>query len=472
MTTSVFLSNNTIFAACGQEKKSLSAGARSVIYKMPEGSLLNGMITNEQELTEQLRGFWKREGLPVKGVRLVLESSNFSVKTFDLPKMKPKEAAGVIRREFADIEHYEEKLYDYTFMQEKESGGQTLAVMVNRSYIETWQQIFKNIGVTLEGITVSRETMTRYFASCEELRSGSAILFLLDDMILTSVLWSEGELVSADRKRMFSPEGSEEFYTEISRSASSIRQFFTGQKAGKTLKKVYLCGFGEEDVKRCQVSLDDFGLSMEALTLKDSYADNLVAAGGLLKAKKPMNLLLALKDQEKADKSIGEFAKRLVPVAVLLGACIVGAVGLAVAANIRMMKAAELSEYLTDAQRLSEKQQVEILRRDIGNMERMLQETEQIKNMKDSYPLVDSKATDRIRQAAEYDMDVRVLSYNAGAGELRLYINTPIVDSVNQYISTLKNTDMFVDVNYVGYSYLESTGRYQVEVSCTMRGGV
>lgn len=472
MTTSVFLSNNTVFAACGQEKKGLSAGARSVIYKMPEGSLLNGMITNEQELTEQLRGFWKREGLPEKGVRLVLESSNFSVKTIDLPKMKKKEAAGVIRREFADIEHYGEKLYDYTFLQEKESGGQALAVMVDRNYIETWKQIFKNIGVTLEGITVSRETMARYFASCEELQGGSAILLLLDDMILTSVLWSGEELVSADRKRMFSAEGTEEFYTEISRSVSSIRQFFTGQKAGKMPKKVYLCGFGKEDVKRCQASLDDFGLPMEALQLKDPYADNLVAAGGLLKAKKPMNLLLALKDQEKADKSVGEFAKRFVPVACLLGICIVGAVGLAVAGSIRMAKATALSEYLTDVEKMSEKQQVEILRRDIGNMERMLSEIEQIKSMKDSYPVVDSKVTDRIRQAAEYDMDVRVLSYDAATGELRLYINTPIVDSVNQYITTLKNTGMFVNVNYVGYSYLESTGRYQVEVSCTMRGGV
>lgn len=472
MTTSVFLSNNTVFAACGQEKKGLLAGAKSVIYKMPEGSLLNGMITNEQELTEQLRGFWKAERLPDKGVRLVLESSNFSVKTFDLPKMKQKEAAGVIRREFADIEQYEEKLYDYTFLQENKTGGQTLAVMVNRSYIETWQQIFKNIGVTLEGITVSRETMTRYFASCEELQSGSAVLLLLDDMILTSVLWSEGELVSADRKRMFSAEGTEEFYTEISRSVSSIRQFFTGQKAGKKLEKVYLCGFGEADVACCQERLDDFGLSMRALTLKEPYADNLVAAGGLLKVKKPMNLLFALKNQEKADKSIGEFAKKLVPVGILLGVCVVGAVGLGVACSVRMAKATELSEYLTDAEKMNEKMQVEILQRDIGNMERMLGEAEQIKQMKASYPLVDSGVTNRIKQAAEYDMDVRVLSYDAAAGELRLYINTPIVDSVNQYISTLKNTGMFVDVNYVGYSYLDSTGRYQVEVSCTMRGGV
>lgn len=471
MTTSVFLSNNTVFAACGSGKRSLSAGTRSVIYKMPEGSLLNGMITNEQELTEQLRGFWKREGLPEKGVRLVLESSNFSVKTFDLPKIKRKEALGVIRREFADIERYEEKLYDYTFLQERENGGQTLAVMVNRSYIETWQQIFKSIGVTLEGITVSRETMTRYFASCGELRDGSAVLLLLDDMILTSVLWSEGELVSADRKRMFSAEGTGEFYTEISRSVSSIRQFFTGQKTGKTLAKVYLCGFREEEVKRCQESLEDFGLPMQALTLKESYADNLVAAGGLLKARKPMNLLQALKEQEKADRSIGVPVKRLLPVAVLLGICVVGAAVFGAACNIRMAEATELSEYLTDAEKLNEKMQAEMLQRDIGNMERILQEAEQIKSMRDSYPLVDSRVTNRIRQAAEYDMEVRVLSYDASTGELRLYINTPIVDSVNQYISTLKNSGMFVDVDYVGYSYLESAARYQVEVSCTMRGG-
>ena len=147
MVTSVFLSNNTVFIAGGAEGKNLPKHAESIIYRMPEGSLLNGMITNEQELTEQLRELWRKRALPKDHVRLVLESSHFSVKTLAVPKMKEKEVRGVVLREFAEMEQYEEKLYDHAVLQSVEGGGQDiLAVMVNRSYIEGWQKIFHDIG--------------------------------------------------------------------------------------------------------------------------------------------------------------------------------------------------------------------------------------------------------------------------------------------------------------------------------------
>lgn len=471
MITSVFLSNNTIFIVCGAEGKKLPREARSIIYRMPEGSLLNGMITNEQELMEQLKELWQKEGLPRKNVRLVLESSHFSVKTLDLPQMKKKEMEGVIRREFADMEQYEEKLYDYAVLQEMENGVQeALAVMVNRSYIENWLKIFGSIGIDLERITVSRESMTRYFESCGELRRGASVLLLLDDTILTSVLWINERLISAERKRMFSDAGSEEFYTEIARSVSSIRQFYMGQKGNGKLAKVYLCGFQAGDVKYCQESLDSFDLDMQVQPLHAPYADNVMAAGGLLQAKKPVNMLQALKQQKRAEKSINFSVKRVVPVLVLLGLCIAGTVGLMAACSVRIGKATEISEYLSDTERLNKKFEVETLKHQIGNMERMLREADLIKEMKNSYPMADSRVTDRILSAAAYDMDVRIESYDAATGEIRMSISTPLVDDVNQYISALKNTGLFVSVEYVGYGYSDNNGRYQVGASCVLRG--
>ncbi len=471
MITSVFLSNNTVFIACGAEGGKLPGRAKSIIYRMPEGSLLNGMITNEQELTQQLRELWRKEDLPRRKVRLVLESSHFSVKTLSLPRMKRGEIAGVIRREFADMEQYEERLYDYAFLKELDAGGQdTLAVMVNSSYIENWQKIFADIGVTLERITVSRETMTRYFASCGGLQSGAYILLLLDDMILTSVLWSGGRLISADRKRMFSEAGSEEFYTEIARSVSSIRQFYMGQRTKTKLTKVFLCGFQEQDTANCQESLDSFDLEMQVQPFMEPYADNVMAAGGLLEAKKSVNMLQALRERKKEEKSLNFSVKKAVPLLTLIALCIVGTVVLMLLCGIRMRRATEISEYLTDAERISQKFEVERLNHEIGNMERLLWEANLVREMKRSYPLADSAVTDKILAAAPYDMNVRIESYNALAGEIRMAISTPLVDDVNQYISALKDTGMFVDVDYAGYGYSENDERYQVEVSCILRG--
>lgn len=469
--TSVFLSNNTVFIAGGAEGKSLPRHAKSIIYRMPEGSLLNGMITNEQELTEQLRELWRERALPKDHVRLVLESSHFSVKTLAVPKMKEKEVCGVVLREFAEMEQYEEKLYDHAVFKEIEGGGQDiLAVMVNRSYIEGWQKIFHDIGVELERITVSRETMTRYFASCGQLRQGAYVLILLDDMILTSVLWIDGRLVSADRKRVFSEVGSEEFYTEISRSVSSIRQYYISQKKSGKLSKLFLCGFKEQDVGRCQESLDRFELDMQVESFKEPYADNVMAAGGLITAKKPVNMLRVWKEKKKEDKGIGTFVKKAVPVLVLLAACVLVTAGLMVGSSMRMKKATEISEYLTDTELVQEKMLVESLKRDIGSMERMILQSKQVREMKNSYPAADSRVTDKIRSAADHNMTVRIVSYSAETGELNVEIRTPVVESVNRYVSALQDTGMFVKVGYSGYGYLEGEGNYQVQVSCILRG--
>ncbi len=471
MVTSVFLSNNTVFIAGGAEGKNLPKHAESIIYRMPEGSLLNGMITNEQELTEQLRELWRKRALPKDHVRLVLESSHFSVKTLAVPKMKEKEVRGVVLREFAEMEQYEEKLYDHAVLQSVEGGGQDiLAVMVNRSYIEGWQKIFHDIGVELERITVSRETMTRYFASCEQLRQGAYVLILLDDMILTSVLWIDGRLVSADRKRVFSEVGSEEFYTEISRSVSSIRQYYISQKRRGKLSKLFLCGFQEQDVGCCQESLDRFELEMQVESLREPYADNVMAAGGLITAKKPVNMLQVWKEKKREDKGIGTFVKRAVPVLVLFAVCLLISIGLMIGSSIRMKKATELSEYLTDTTLMQEKMLVEELKRDISSMERMMEQADQIRAIKKSYPLADGAVTDKIRSAADYNMTVRIVSYNADAGELNVEIRTPVVESVNRYVSALQETGMFVKVGYSGYGYLEGEGNYQVQVSCILSG--
>lgn len=66
MITSVYLSNNNIRAVVGQ-----SSGKRIRIRnvysrQIQEGSLINGVITNESQLSEELAAFWSENQLPKK----------------------------------------------------------------------------------------------------------------------------------------------------------------------------------------------------------------------------------------------------------------------------------------------------------------------------------------------------------------------------------------------------------------------
>ena len=76
MTTSVYLSNNNINAVVGSGGGKIRV-KRVCSTQIPEGSLINGIITNEADLAEQLKEFWAANKLPKKDVSLVINSSQF-----------------------------------------------------------------------------------------------------------------------------------------------------------------------------------------------------------------------------------------------------------------------------------------------------------------------------------------------------------------------------------------------------------
>ena len=85
MITSVYLSNNNIRAVVGQSSGKKIRIRNVYSRQIQEGSLINGVITNESQLSEELATFWSENQLPKKRVELVISSSEFVMKTVTLP---------------------------------------------------------------------------------------------------------------------------------------------------------------------------------------------------------------------------------------------------------------------------------------------------------------------------------------------------------------------------------------------------
>ena len=75
MTTSIYLSNNTIQILTG-EKGKCSKVEHLYCFDLEEGNLMNGVITNENGLQQELLGLWKEHNLPVSKVSLVIDSTH------------------------------------------------------------------------------------------------------------------------------------------------------------------------------------------------------------------------------------------------------------------------------------------------------------------------------------------------------------------------------------------------------------
>ena len=149
MITSVYLSNNIIQIVQGEKSTKLPAISRVINEEIPEGSLLNGIITNEQELYEQLKEIWQRHKLPLKGVEVVLNSAKISSKNITAPTAKAKQIMKTLPLDFADVSQNEAVIYDYARLGKSGQKGlyELLAVMVEEAQINSFVDVFSKMGI-------------------------------------------------------------------------------------------------------------------------------------------------------------------------------------------------------------------------------------------------------------------------------------------------------------------------------------
>ena len=99
--TSLYLCNSTVYAAVGSPTANGAKITAACQTELPEGCLINGIITNEAELTAALQGFFAANELPTQRVALAAGGSQFNHRVLTLPRMSEKKRAAVLTREFS-----------------------------------------------------------------------------------------------------------------------------------------------------------------------------------------------------------------------------------------------------------------------------------------------------------------------------------------------------------------------------------
>ena len=96
--TSLYLCNSTVYAAVGSPTANGAKITAACQTELPEGCLINGIITNEAELTAALQGFFAANALPTQRVALAAGGSQFNHRVLTLPRMSEKKRAAVLTR--------------------------------------------------------------------------------------------------------------------------------------------------------------------------------------------------------------------------------------------------------------------------------------------------------------------------------------------------------------------------------------
>ena len=233
--TSLYLCNRTVYAAVGSPTANGAKITAACQTELPEGCLINGIITNEAELTAALQGFFAANELPTQRVALAVGGSQFNHRVLTLPRMSEKKRAAVLTREFstggADVTA---PLDDYMLLStdKKTKADTVLATRVESAVIETYINLAAACGLKLYSIDLALAGQIKLVRATPELAGKSFVMLQFDgDSLIAPFRAIPGlgvnvakQIVAARAQRPFL---SKEDLSERGKVSQTLIQFMT-----------------------------------------------------------------------------------------------------------------------------------------------------------------------------------------------------------------------------------------------------
>lgn len=480
MTTSVFFTNNYIRVIVGKAKGRKVLVKKACSCDIPEGCLINGLITDEEGLTQVIKELWEVNKLPKKGVRISTESSRFTLKTIQAPQMKGKKMREFVMNEFPEVDNPQDMVFDYQLLSKdnKTKLCEVMGVMTERELVESFVNLFKGIGVSLESMTPSRCALIEMVNKTKAMGKNTSLLLLVEGHDLRSTLYVEGKYAYATKSRLFSERGTEALAAEIAKGASEIQQFIYAQKLETQIENVYVAGVSQEEQEAIFRRLLEIDPNLKAAESKGTYAkmpkdvcygDYLSPVADLIMGKEGPNLMGARKSaKDKEGKGAGRVLKTIWPVLALFVA-LASASGVVLAVNHQKEKELKvLVDFNTDPENLEKYAKALALEDTITRFSALISRVREFNQIRWSYPWASTEVMGVVEAASGQDVEVKVVSYNGGDGSFGIIASAYEVTTINHYIDALEATGVFDRVTYTGYTLSQREEReyYSVNASC------
>ena len=291
--TSLYLCSRTVYAAVGSPTARGARITAAASTQLPEGCLINGVITNEADLAEALKAFFADNKLPTGRVALIAGGSQFMHRIMELPAMSEKKRLAVLSHELSSSgAETTAPLDDYMLLSRdaKTRTDTVLATRVEQSVIAGYDALAKDAGFKLTCIDLGLAAPIKAVRTIPALQNGTFVVLQFDDDTISACLFVQGQYTYSSRSRLFNPRGTAESGTEIAQKLSGLIQFHIASKSEHQIDTVYFAGADAKDFTVCRPGCEALALKVEqfpdsptvSLPKGTALADVLYAAGNLI----------------------------------------------------------------------------------------------------------------------------------------------------------------------------------------------
>ena len=289
--TSLYLCSRTVYAAVGSPTANGARITAAAQTELPEGCLINGVITNEADLAAALKEFFAANKLRTNRVALMAGGTQFMHRIVTLPAMSEKKRLAVLARELSTGgAETKAPLDDYMLLAHDGKGDTVLATRVEQAVIAGYDALAKAAGFKLYSIDLGLAALIKAVRTVPTLQKETFVLLQFDDDTISAALFEQGQYTYSTRSRLFNPRGTAESGTEIAQKLSGILQFHIAGKSAHPIRTVYFGGADAQDIRVCTPGCE--ALALQVAPFPDSptvrlpdgvrLCDVLFAAGNLI----------------------------------------------------------------------------------------------------------------------------------------------------------------------------------------------
>lgn len=249
MATSIYISNERIDIVKGSVNSKKIKIKKVIDIPITEGAIINGIITDENEISEKLKEAFEKNPSLDKNILLTVDSGSIYVKKLTVPALSVRKLKGIIKDNFSEIEGYEDLLYDFAIldMQEKKDGVLVLACAVERELLQSYYDIFDKLNIKIKKINISHACAISLISRVGALLNNTFVISILDKNSISNLLFVNGIYSYSNRTRLVEQRGTLECAQEISSNLSSLIQFNKSEKNGTDIESFYFCGAGDSE---------------------------------------------------------------------------------------------------------------------------------------------------------------------------------------------------------------------------------
>ena len=482
MSIVVFLSNTNLQVAVGNATATGVKITKLFSAPLPEGAVLNGVVMDQDLVTQTVKTAWDLNKLPKSEITLIINSPQLRASRVDVPITSDKKTTEFIARETSDSDYGRfQKPVTGWYVVSKNSKAKTRHVIYETAetdFVEKYVEIFDKVGLKLKSLHNGVQLATEFFT--RQVAGKNVIYMILDGNSLVTIFFAEGKYYYDSTSRVFAQPGTPEFAREIYASVSSIRQFISAQHLNITVNDVIFAGMSQTNVNalvndilnidsQVDISMATPPNGTSISSEQSSYPFYIYPISGIRKIDEKLPILKATKVTEKEKKAASGVGKVIIPFAVLLGIAIIVFAGLLYVKSSLEHELKKIKDYNSSSDTLEQVAEYDAMYDSMADIGTIQGGVDMLERDLDSYPIADSSINRMILTAAQRrNVTVDFQSYSARTGVFSITASSTTVDDINQFIGDLLDMDIFESVDYTGYT-LDSDGEnWTINVVCSL----